>query len=273
MQVEIILESFKDQKATNEILLRAITIMLPYVIDVDHFANMIRKLLGEVQYQECLHRFGYFAMWSPLHPEGKYDLDLLDREHRDVLIIVASLLQQDPTIDAVDCQFQPSPMHAWDSFDINTCALKTLPHSNGLALSPPSTLIRAVNNNAATTEAAAAAASSAKPQKGKDGNATASKPIPIQDLKCGRVTFKIKSKSMDSMLHPAEGEIRSAAWSQLTTPGEIIARQQAARYVFLQYKHALTRHALLYGPAATSASWSTSPTMASTMYNVYPNFK
>jgi hypothetical protein len=104
-------------------MVRTISIIWRSVIDKENLPQCVRKACGESVYLDCIHRFGFLNFWSPLHPginssicsivicihstpwivlEGKYDLDMTDRQHRDVLSIVASLLVEDETIEVRD---------------------------------------------------------------------------------------------------------------------------------------------------------------------------
>ena len=96
-QLKAIIECLQKQNAPDLVLERIICLFFTRIVDLSNFGLIVNDLSREL-FNELSHRLGILNIWSPMHPDGNYELHLSCWDHRTAakLLIRLALIEPGP---------------------------------------------------------------------------------------------------------------------------------------------------------------------------------
>ena len=94
-QVMDIYNAFKAEDAPLDVLVRVICILFSRIVDLENFSDILTNVPSAMRC-EIIHRLGILNTWSPMKPDGLYELDLACNDHREVLKLLIKLAVIEP---------------------------------------------------------------------------------------------------------------------------------------------------------------------------------
>jgi hypothetical protein len=89
--VHIILQALLSHTAPVSVIVRALCILFNCIVDRPRFYFLLHSSSDQLR-NEVVHRLGILNVWSPQHPDGRFELDLAAQDHRQAFRYMCALV-------------------------------------------------------------------------------------------------------------------------------------------------------------------------------------
>lgn len=106
-QVRVIVKKFSTRRAPVGVLCRVICTLFSRIIDLENFGHLMNEVDSALKL-ELIHRLGILNVWSPIVPDGHFEMDLAAWDHREAVKLFIRLAVIEPGENILDESYSPS---------------------------------------------------------------------------------------------------------------------------------------------------------------------